>query len=438
MNAVLRLNLIVSLMFFIALAITISMMLEQASKDINREVLTSVSFNHRLLTAASNDEAFIQDLLHNHTRHVTIDLIEPNELMNKGPGSDSDNKTDLGEEESEVPEWFLDLIPGIEELEEKQYFRYLENGKVLRLQADSADEVEEVWESVQHIFILFILSALLSNIAIYAGIRHGIKPIAHFLAALGAIQKGHFTARLKQYSIREINELSKHFNMMAQALEASEEDNKKLTHELMKIQETERAHLARELHDDLGQYLTGIQAQAYLVSQSADKPEIVEAVSKQISENCVAMQTSFRQLIRDLHPVILEQLGLAEAVHAMVDSWSQQNGIDVQLNISSDIPKLDDEGNTHIYRIVQEALHNISRHSGADLVSINIDGVEGRLEMSISDNGKGIAEDAPSGMGLRSMKERARCLRGQLQLEEPEGGGCRISLELPSVTGVNV
>jgi len=437
MNAVLRLNLIVSLMFFIALAITISMMLEQASKDINREVLTSVSFNHRLLTAASNDEAFIQDLLHNHTRHVTIDLIEPNELMSKGPGSDSDNKVQL-EEDPEVPKWFLDLIPGIEELEEKQYFRYLENGKVLRLQADSADEVEEVWESVQHIFILFILSALLSNIAIYAGVRHGIKPIAHFLAALGEIQKGHFTARLKHYSIREINELSKHFNMMAQALEASEEDNKKLTHELMKIQETERAHLARELHDDLGQYLTGIQAQAYLVSQSVDKPEIVEAVSKQISENCVAMQTSFRQLIRDLHPVILEQLGLAEAVQAMVDSWSQQNGIDVQLNISSDIPKLDDEGNTHIYRIVQEALHNISRHSGADLVSINIDGVEGRLEMSISDNGKGIAEKTPSGMGLRSMKERARCLKGQLQWMEPEGGGCRINLELPSVTGVNL
>jgi two-component system sensor histidine kinase UhpB len=196
--------------------------------------------------------------------------------------------------------------------------------------------------------------------------------------------------------------------------------------------------LARELHDDLGQYLTGIQAQAYLVSQSADKPEIVETVSKQITENCVAMQTSFRQLIRDLHPVILEQLGLAEAVHAMVDSWSQQNGIDVQLNISSDIPKLNDEGNTHIYRIVQEALHNIYRHSGADQVSIHIDELEGRLEMSISDNGKGIAEDTPSGMGLRSMKERARCLRGQLQLEEPEGGGCRISLELPSVTGVNV
>ncbi len=410
------------------------MMLEQASKDINREVLTSVSFNHRLLSVTSDDDAFIHDLLNNNTRHVTIDLIEPHELLSKGPGSDGEGN----ESEQEVPDWFIGLIPGIEELEDKQYFRYLNNGKVLRLQADSADEVEEVWESVQHIFILFLLSALLSNIAIYAGVRHGIKPIAHFLAALDEIQKGRFTARLKQYSISEINELSKHFNMMAHALEVAEEDNKKLTHELMKIQETERAHLARELHDDLGQYLTGIQAQTYLVSQSLDKPEIVEAVSQQIAENCDAMQSSFRQLIRDLYPVILEQLGLVDAIHSLVDSWSQHNNTDVKLVFSKNIPTLTDESNTHIYRIVQEALHNISRHSGADQVCINISVFDGKLGMSISDNGKGIAGEVTSGLGLRSMQERARCLSGQLKVTESEGGGCCVHLEMPSVIGANI
>jgi two-component system sensor histidine kinase UhpB len=354
--------------------------------------------------------------------------------MSKGPGSDSKNDNS----DEEVPEWFVELIPGIDELEEKQYFRYLDNGKVLRLQADSGDEVEEVWESVQHIFILFLLSALLSNIAIYLGVRHGIKPVAHFLAALDEIEKGRFTARLKKYSIREINELSSHFNKMAQALEVAEADNKKLTHELLKIQETERAHLARELHDDLGQYLTGIQAQAYLVSQSVDKPEIVEAVSNQISENCDAMQRSFRQLIRELHPVILEQLGLVDAIHSLVDGWSQQNHIDVDLHISEEIPSLNDESNTHIYRIIQEALHNISRHSGANAVSIRVGVNNGQLQMNISDNGKGISGDIDSGLGLRSMHERARCLNGRLQLTASEEGGCRVNLEMPSLMGASV
>ena len=75
------------------------------------------------------------------------------------------------------------------------------------------------------------------------------------------------------------------------------------------LRESERSYLARELHDDLGQYLTGIKAQAYLIKATADKPEIIEKVGGQIASNCDAMQVSFRQLIHDLHPVILEQLG---------------------------------------------------------------------------------------------------------------------------------
>lgn len=434
MNAVFRLNIIVSLMFVIALAITVSAMLEQATKDINREVLSSVSFSHRLLTIASQDQKFLEDLLSSPARHVKIDLIEPGDLLKEGPGSDARVESDESDGE-EVPDWFVELIPGIEQLEEKQYFRYLRNGKVLRLQADSSDELEEVWESIYDIFVLFFLSALLSNIAIYLGIKHGIKPVADFLAALDEIQKGRYTARLKKYSIREINELSNHFNKMAEALGEAESDNKKLTHELMKIQETERAHLARELHDDLGQYLTGIQAQAYLMEQKLDDPEIVNRVARQIAENCDSMQTSFRQLIRDLHPVILEQLGLKEAIKSLIDTWSTQQEVMLTVSVSDRFPPFNDEDSTHIYRILQEALNNISRHSGADHVAIQVQSVQGRFRMRVSDNGKGLQKSDDSGLGMRSMRERACCLGGHLEVSEAEGGGCCIDLDLPSSEG---
>lgn len=428
MNAVLRLNLIVTAIFVIALTITVSAMLEQASKDINREVLTSVSFGHRLLTVAAADEEFLNDILSSPARHVRIDLIQPGKIIKEGPGSD--NPAEEADDE-EVPHWFVELIPGIEELEGKQYFRYLPDGKVLRLQADSSDELEEVWESVQDIFMLFILSAFLSNAAIYLGVKHGIKPVEHFLAALDEIQKGRFTARLKEYSISEINELSSHFNKMAEALGEAEADNKKLTHELMKIQENERAHLARELHDDLGQYLTGIQAQAYLMEKKLDDPEVVNRVATQIAQNCVAMQKSFRQLIRDLHPVILEQLGLRDAIKSLIDNWSQNQDVEVIANIADHLPGFSDEDSTHIYRIIQESLNNVSRHSGASQVAIQVKTQDGRFRMSVSDNGKGLSGSELSGLGMRSMRERARCLGGSLEIMDVREGGCLVDLNLP-------
>lgn len=431
MNAVVRLNLSVSLIFIVALAVTLYAMLQQASKDINREVLSSVSFTHQLLTSAAHDDELLADLLTGGVRHVQIDLITSDELISKGPGSNNPIQRD-----SEVPAWFYSLIPGVEHLEEKQYFRYLSNGQVLRLQANSGDEMEEVWESVQAIVILFLLSCLLSNCAIYIGVRLGLRPVAHFLDAIEHIKHGRFDARLQQYKTKEINELSWHFNMMAQELELVESNNKKLTQQLMKVQEEERSHLARELHDDIGQYLTGIQAQAYLVSKSLDKPDVVKPVSEQIIENCESVQRSFRQLIRDLHPVILEQLGLQEAIVNLVENWKHQHNIAVHLELEDQIPSFSDEGSTHIYRIIQESLNNIAKHSQADRVDIRLHVEKGRLFLMLKDNGVGLS-DGPQGLGLRSMRERSACLGGQLDVSDSGAGGVCVNLVVP-LSGVVV
>lgn len=430
MNAVLRLNLFVSCVFVIALGITVYAMLQQASKDINREVLSSVSFTHQLLTSATHDDELLADLLTGGVRHVRVDLISSDELISKGPGSDTPVERD-----SEVPLWFYGLIPGVEHLEDKQYFRYLSNGDVLRLQANSSDEVEEVWESIQNIVLLFLLSGLLSNCAIYVGVRLGLRPVAHFLEAIESIKQGRYEARLQKYKTKEINELSWHFNMMAQELELAEQSNKNLTRQLMQVQEQERAHLARELHDDIGQFLTGIQAQAYLVGQSIDKPDVVKPVTQQIVANCEAVQNSFRQLIKDLHPVILEELGLQEAIGHLVDNWRQQHDISAQLEIENPLPNFNDNSSTHIYRIVQESLNNIAKHAHAQQVLINIGVDHGQLILSLSDDGVGLSGSS-QGLGLRSMRERAACLGGEFKVSSP-GKGVVVTVTVP-LSGVTV
>ncbi len=424
MKAVLRLNLVVAFVFVFALLITLYDMLQQATKDITREVSAGVSFTHQLLSAAVTDEALLKNLLEGETRHVHLSIVESTKLPKSEP---------LIHDSDEVPEWFFKMIPGLDLVEEKQYFRYLSDGRALRLQADTSDEVEEVWESVQNVLVLFALSALLSNLAIYIGVRQGVKPVTDFLNALKDIEKGRFTARLDHYSIREINDLSEHFNAMAHALELAECDNTRLTHELMRLQEKERAHLARELHDDLGQYLTGIRAQAYLIKASANNPEVVAAVGEQIAVNCDAMHISFRQLIRKLHPVILEQLGLLEAIRTLVENWSQSHYIKVNLHLPEQLGLLSDESNTHIYRIIQEALNNIARHAQADRVDITLEIEADTLRLSVKDNGVGTECSNSSGLGLRSMQERARCMQGTLKFKQLAECGSMVSMEIPVV-----
>lgn len=421
MNAVVRLNLLVSAVFAIALTITIYATLQQATKDIAREVTAGVSFTHQLLSVAVTDQDLLQSLLDGETRHVQISVVD--EVNGSKAVLDA-------EEDNEVPEWFMSLIPGLEKLTEKEYYRYLPDGRALKLQADPADEVEEVWESVQHVFLIFVLSAALSNLAIYFGVRQGIKPVADFLAALSEIEKGRYTARLENYSIRELNELSGHFNSMAHALEAAETDNRKLTHELMRLQETERAHLARELHDDLGQYLTGIKAQAYLVKENADNTELVASVGGQISANCDAMQVSFRQLIRELHPVILEQLGLLEAIKTQVEVWQQSHQVLVSLELPQEIEAFGDAINTHIYRVVQESLNNVAQHARARNVTISIEQDQEMFELKVIDDGIGYDSAGSQGLGLRSMQERARCMSGELVINKIKSGS-EIVLRIP-------
>jgi len=423
MKAVLRLNLIVAFVFLLVLCLTLYDMFQQATKDITREVTAGISFTHQLLSAAASDEALLQNLLDGETRHVRLSIEDKTELP-----SDDDV---IVHSSDEVPEWFFRMIPGLDHLEDKQYFRYLSDGRTLRLQADTTDEVEEVWESVQNVLFLFVLSAFMSNLAIYFGVRRGIKPVSDFLFALKNIEKGHFSARLNKYSIKEINELSEHFNAMAYTLEQAENENQKLTHELMRLQEKERAHLARELHDDLGQYLTGIRAQAYLIKEAATNPNLVATVGEQITINCDAMHVSFRQLIRELHPVILEQLGLLEAMRSLIDGWSQSHDINVETKLPADVPQLSDETNTHIYRILQEALHNVAQHAEASDVVIQLTSDDEKLQLAIQDNGIGIQPKGSLGLGLRSMQERARCMHGELSLKKLTDGGSEILMIIP-------
>lgn len=432
MKAVWRLNLLVTAVFLLALIVSVQFMIKQASRDIEREVVAGVSFAHQMLSQVERDVRLLEPFLNRHARHVRITILQPGEHqeldvdLSSGSGDTHDHS-----ETGDVPEWFLHLIPEFDRFEERFQLRFLPDGRQIRIQGDPGDEIEEVWESCQQVIFLFFLAMLLSNLAIWFGVQQGLKPIEQFCQGLNDIQDGRLAARLEACSIPELNQVSEQFNRMAETLQCEQRDNIELTQQLMSIQEQERSWLARELHDDLGQYATGIKAQAFLIQGNVSEAFRAMA-AEQIMQNCDAMQTSFRRLIHDLHPVILDQLALKDAFNSHISVWEQQHQIPCKVKIDDDLPSLTDEQNSHLFRILQEALNNIARHSRAtQVVLVFMKTSSDSVQLTVSDNGQGMATELVRGFGLRSMHERARVLGGKLSLNSGSGQGMNLTVSIP-------
>lgn len=201
MSAVLRLNLMITGVFVLALLLSLNNLISQASKDIEREVVAGVSFTHRVLAVAAEEPALLTPFLNGHTRHVRITLLPAGVLP------DMAEDAPLVDEDAEepVPDWFVQQIPGVKQFSDQVLLRFLADGRVLKVQADPSDELAEVWESAQQLVALFVLAAVLTNVAVWLGVRQGVKPLARFLAALAAIRAGKLDARLPEYSLPELN-----------------------------------------------------------------------------------------------------------------------------------------------------------------------------------------------------------------------------------------
>ena len=420
MSAVLRLNLLITAVFSVALVWSVQNLILQASKDIEREVVAGLSFTHKVLAVAAEEPSLLSPFLNGYTRHVNITLLPPGQLEAPKVASYTDEQ---------VPRWFLSRIPGIEQFSDRRLLRFLPDGRALLVEADPSDEVAEVWESVQQTVSLFILAALLTNVAVWLGVRQGVKPLGQLLAGLSSIREGRLEARLPTFSLPELNQLAGDFNNMAEQLQREQQGNRALTRQLMRLQEAERSHLARELHDDLGQYVAGIQAQAYLITRTSSLERQTQAAHA-IVKHCQTMQQSFRCLIQALHPVVLDQMALSDALLELTQQWQQQHGVTCHCDMSY-LPTLEDEYNSHIYRFVQESLNNVAKHAKATEVFVMVGCHAGQLKICVVDNGIGCHVTDTKGFGMRSMQERAHMMGGELTVVSQPNKGLSLSLNVP-------
>jgi signal transduction histidine kinase len=224
-------------------------------------------------------------------------------------------------------------------------------------------------------------------------------------------------------------------------LAAALEENRRLARENLRIQEVERKHLARELHDELGQYLNAIKLDAVAIGQSKDgDPAATHRAALAIIEMVDHVHVAVSGMIARLRPVALDELGLVAALEHCVEHWQNRlDGTRFRLILHGRFEDLSESVNLTLYRLIQEALTNIFKHADAREVSITLERIsatpstQAELRLEVADDGCGMETQVPTArFGLSGMRERVEMAGGTFVLESSPGNGLRFEARLPA------
>jgi signal transduction histidine kinase/ligand-binding sensor domain-containing protein len=227
--------------------------------------------------------------------------------------------------------------------------------------------------------------------------------------------------------------------LVAKQIETSREHLRALAARLESVREEERKELSREIHDELGQAMTGLKMDIAWIGRrlKEGRRDSIELVGERLTRMGTLLDDTLRSVRRmagNLRPVMLDDLGLASAVDWQAKEFQQRTGIPTHVDIAYEDSVLSKNTSTEVFRIFQELLTNIARHAGATAVDIRLEARDGILMMQVTDNGCGIAMDAqrkPEGLGILGMEERARRAGGTMEIESSVGHGTTVRVSIP-------
>ena len=216
----------------------------------------------------------------------------------------------------------------------------------------------------------------------------------------------------------------------------AEEAAHDLSRKLINAQEKERARLARELHDDLSQSLALLSIQLQGLGRDRNDPKLLQQDVAGLTTQIQQLSADVHRISHELHPAKLQQLGLSAALRGFCREIGSAHGINIQFE-DRDAPRdLPADIALCLYRIAQESLQNVAKHSGAGIVNVNLGSSEGDIYLSVSDNGCGFdpeATKARESLGLVSISERIRAINGTVSIESVIGAGTKVEAIVPSI-----
>ena len=222
---------------------------------------------------------------------------------------------------------------------------------------------------------------------------------------------------------------------------AAEHRSKTLLGRVMSVQEEERRRISRDMHDHIGQQITALRMSLESIRASAPPDPRLVAAADRAARLAEDLDSSIDSLTHELRPAALDHLGLTAALENLVSGWSERFGVPVEFHTGvSDGLRLSGDAEANLYRIAQEALHNVYKHAKASVVRVGLEQSDGYVQLVIQDDGRGFSTvdmhaTSIGGLGLESMRERASLIGGQLVVRSAWGHGTTVTVRLPAVAG---
>jgi len=440
----LRLCLLITVLIAMMMLAGGAYIVEQARQDVRAEVRSTMNLTSHFLDAQL---AVLQD--RGLAQGYAVRLFQLRELRDvrhliinfyDSHGNVLDTNELPGDRKPDAPFWFVWLVrastPPMEASRRTVSFNGHAVGELV-IQPDPTYEIDESWDTSSGLLLLLFLFFVAVNSLVWWAVSRALRPVEYILGALGDIERGHLGARLPVFDLAEMSRISVGFNHMAETLESSVADNHSLTRRLMQMQEEEREYLARELHDEIGQCVTAIHADAVAIGNRGGEP-VRESVQS-IVEAIARIKQMVRSMLKRLHPGALEGLGLGAALRELAGAFRQRHPqTALSLKVADEASGLKGELGISLYRVVQECLTNISRHAQAGEVQIVVTHSVApgqsapQLDLTVRDNGCGFdPRVAGRGFGLLGIRERVRGLGGTCRISSAPGEGTTIAAQVP-------
>jgi len=320
---------------------------------------------------------------------------------------------------------------------------------MLEIRANAGRAALDAWDQFVVLVGASLVLLLVSNATVFWLVGRAVRPLARIVDALNTLEAGRFDVTLPPLRGTEAAAIGVAFNRMMGVLkhnietehraalaERQLDENRKLTHWIDGRLEQERRSIARELHDELGQSVTAIRSMALSIAQrTATVDAESRAAANVIADESSRLYDAMHGLIPRLTPLVLDKLGLEEALRDLVDRTRRsQPGVQIELRVEiGESPPPADTALT-LYRAAQEGITNALRHGQATVLSVRLDAVDNGMLLEVVDDGRGLAQDwsvDDGHHGLRWLAERVEAIGGRFALDPVEPHGVRLVVRVP-------